>query len=112
MKIKNLKAKAEKLIRTACMAFLTAVEPLSAYGVTVTVPTDLSMDSLVGKVIDVVLTLARYIGLILLIFGLYQLYLSFKDDNPDGKIKAITLLVTSVGLITLKSILKLVGLIS
>lgn len=93
---------------------MAAVLPATASATTVTV-NDLSgktTDQLVGSIIGQVLTLARYVGVMLLVFGFYQLYISFKDDNPDGKIKAITICVTAVGLMTIKSILEAVGVIS
>lgn len=116
MRIKNLCNKANNLVKAGCVFFLSAIEPLAVAatgtGVTVSNLDNQTIDSLVGKVIEQVLTLARYVGVILLVFGIYQLYMSFKDENPDGKVKAITLLITSVGLMTIKSIMKAIGVIS
>ena len=110
-KFLNLKQKVVKGALTLQTAMLVA--PLTASANTqIAVNSNTSMDDIIGRAIDVVLTLARYVGVILLIFGIYQLYMSFKDDNPDGKVKAITLLVTSIGLITIKSILVGMGIIA
>lgn len=114
MKNQNLCEKIKRMIKTGCISILTFVSPLTAMAgndISVALTGEETIGTLVGSVIGTVLDLARYVGIILLIFGLYQLYLSFKDDNPDGKIKAITLLVTSVGLMTIKMILVGLGVI-
>lgn len=113
-KTKETYLKVENLLKAGCLLFLSATSPLmaAAGGVTVNIAADADIGTMIGKIIDQVLTLARYVGVILLIFGIYQLYMSFKDENPDGKIKAITLLVTSVGLMTIKSIMSAIGVIS
>lgn len=70
------------------------------------------MDTLMGGVATFVLDLLRWLGVFLLIWGIGQLYLSFRDENSDGKIKALLVCIAAIGLITLKFLLKQMGVIT
>ncbi len=88
---------------------------LTAHADDITVNTDIgdkSMGQIMGGIIGFILQMAQYVGVGLLVFGMYQLYTAMKDENPDGKIKAITFCIVAIGLITLKTALKAVGLIA
>lgn len=60
------------------------------------------MNSIMNDIIGFICNIAMYVGIGILVYGLFQLYMSFKDENPDGKIKAITLCVVAIGLVTLR----------
>lgn len=70
-----------------------------------------SMDKIAGGVIDLILNIAMYVGAILAIYGVYQLLMAFKDENPDGKIKGVTLTLVGIAIATLRGLLTIVGII-
>ena len=111
-KVKYGLLKAVTAAETAMLSVNTALTAHAADDVEVLDIGDKTMGDIVGSIISFILDIARYVGVALLVFGLYQLYTSFKDENPDGKIKAVTFCMTAVGLITLKTVLKAVGVIA
>lgn len=116
--IKNIKAKASKLNKkaTAVMAAFAAtlmsiVPAYATQDVTIGDLTNLSVNQLLGKIVGIILTLAQAIGLILLVSGIFQLVMAYKDDNADAKTRGIQLAIVGVVLITFKAILQGVGII-
>jgi len=73
-----------------------------------TTPPELSklMDTMIGYVG----LIFRVIGIILAIYAIGQMIMAFKDENPDAKTKATTLLVVSIILISLPSIIDQINL--
>ena len=63
-------------------------------------------DDLMGKVIGIVLTISMYVGIAILVFGVYEIVMSFTQDMPEKKVKGITLALAGVVMIGLKAILK------
>lgn len=61
-------------------------------------------DVLVKTLIDYVFKIFQYIGVILLAWSIGSLVLAFKDENADGKSRAIMVLVVSVLLISVGTI--------
>lgn len=109
-----LKQKAVKAATGAqAIAFMVGQSMTAqAKSVTIVDQEGADMGSIMGGVISFICSIAMYIGIGLLVFGLVQLYTSFKDENPDGKIKAISFCVVAVGLMTIKAILKQIGIIA
>ena len=67
--------------------------------------TDETADQIVVRIIGVVCTIFRYIGIILLVWSIGMLILSFKNEDADSKSRAVLLMVVSVALIAIKSVL-------
>lgn len=67
-----------------------------------------AIDSL-KKLINVGFDVITVIGVILFVWGVYELVLSFKDENADSKVKSITKMSTGILFVTLKTILKTTG---
>lgn len=67
---------------------------------------DSTADDLMGKVIGIVLTISMYVGIAILVFGVYEIVMSFTQDMPEKKVKGITLALAGVVMIGLKAILK------
>lgn len=111
LKCKSKVAKAIAGVETFVMGLSTAMTA-SASGVTIKVDDSASMEGVMGNVVGFMCSIARYIGIGLLVYGAIQLYMSFKDENPDGKIKAISFCVVAIGLISIKTALKLMGIIA
>ncbi len=58
--------------------------------------------------IQLIGSIFRWIGILLLVWGAGQLILAFKNDDADSKSRAITIIVVSVLLILFKSIANMV----
>ncbi len=61
-----------------------------------------SAESIIGKVLGIVLKIFMYIGIVLLVWSIGMLILSFKNEDADSKTRAIMLLIVSIVLIALK----------
>lgn len=67
---------------------------------------------LMGKIIGILLTITRYVGVALVIYGVYEVVMSFMQNQPEAKTKGIIMALAGVVMIALKSILAAVGVIS
>lgn len=79
---------------------------------TTTINKDLDSDALMGGIIDTVLQVFQWIGILLLVWGIGQLIMAFKNEDADSKSRAIMMIVSSVLLIGLKGLLNIVGIIA
>lgn len=78
----------------------------------VTVRTDgIDMNATLGNVIGFVCTMMLYIGALLGAWAVAQLFLAFKNEDADSKSKAMMTLVAAVGLMSVKFVLQMIGLI-
>lgn len=111
-KLKNFRTKGF-LMLTALSMFLfggNAVPVLADTGdTTVKVDADASMDKVMGNVIGFLLTMTRWVGIALLIYGVYEIVMSFMQNQPEAKTKGIIMAFAGVVLIALKAALKLMG---
>lgn len=57
-----------------------------------------NVDNLFGSIIGMVTKIFFYIGSILLVWGIGQLVLAFKNEDADSKSRAVMVIVVSVGL--------------
>lgn len=62
-------------------------------------------------VINIIFEVAKYVGIVLAVSGIFQLILAYKDDNADGQSRAVRLVVVALVLLGLKTLVKLTGLI-
>ena len=76
-----------------------------------TLHTDLDLDALFGGVIDVILKMAMYIGGALAASGVFQLLLSYYNDQPEGKAAALRLVVVGGAMMGMRGLLEVIGLI-
>lgn len=83
----------------------------SAFGDDVTVNTDTAADAdtLMESIIGILLTISRYVGLALIIYGVYEIVMSFMQNQPEAKTKGIVMALAGVVLVGLKSVLKFAG---
>lgn len=80
--------------------------------VTVSSGTGADAGTLMGKIIGILLTITRYVGVALVIYGVYEVVMSFMQNQPEAKTKGIIMALAGVVMIALKSILVGVGIIS
>jgi hypothetical protein len=85
--------------------------PTTAPAPSTTLGENLSPDTLMNSIIGSILTIFRYIGVILLCWSIGQLVLAFKDGDGNSKTQAAMMVVVSILLIGLKTFLEAVGLI-
>lgn len=84
---------------------------LAAGSVTINTGTA-DMGTLVGGVAGVILQIFQYIGVLLLIWGVGQLVLAFKNEDADSKSRAMMLILSSIAMVGLKTLLVSIGIIS
>lgn len=99
---------------TAAMAMATATTAFAGgFGEDVTV-TGGGADAgqLMGKIIGILLTITRFVGVALVIYGVYEIVMSFMQNQPEAKTKGIIMALAGVVMIALKSILSGLGVIS
>lgn len=111
-KLKNFKTKGF-LMLTALSMFLfggNAVPVLAGTekDTSVTVE-EKGMDAVMGNVIGFLLTMSKWVGVGLLIYGVYEIVMSFMQNQPEAKTKGIIMAFAGVILIALKSVLKTMG---
>lgn len=70
--------------------------------------TDATAEGIVSKIVDMVAMIARYIGIVLLAWGVVQLVLAFKNEDADSKSRAMMLIIVSVALIAVKTFINMV----
>ena len=65
--------------------------------------------ALMSKLLEVIVMIFRYIGILLLAWSIGMLVLAFKNEDADSKSRAMMLLVVSIILIGIEGILNIVG---
>lgn len=128
--MKTLKKFGKMLVVMMALVMMLGVVPVAADDTGVTPPagsnkslgetsvdfnsnlSDKTADDLMGKVIGIVLTISMYVGIAILVFGVYEIVMSFTQDMPEKKVKGITLALAGVVMIGLKAILKGLGVVN
>lgn len=70
---------------------------------------DPDASSMMGRVIGILLTITRYVGVALVIYGVYEVIMSFMQNQPEAKTKGIIMALAGVVMIALKSVLTTMG---
>lgn len=91
-----------KYLAVASSFGITSATIMPAFAAT----TSVDADEVVGKILGFVCTIFRYIGIILLAWGIGQLVLAFKNEDADSKSRAIMLIIVSIVLVALEPSLK------
>lgn len=68
-------------------------------------PDGIDIETIIGSILGIILTIAMYVGIVLLTYAVFQLVMSFKNDDAEGKSRATQLLVVSAVLIGLKKLM-------
>ena len=64
---------------------------------------------LMSNIIGILLTITRWVGVAIGVFGVYEIVMSFTQDMPEKKVKGITLALAGVVMIASKSLLAFIG---
>ena len=62
---------------------------------------------MVGEVLELLLTMTTYLSMIIIVFGVMQFVLAFKDEDADRKARGVMLLVTGSVMCALKPIMSM-----
>ena len=89
------------------MAFMITVTPAFADPA---VPNGLA--NVVGDFVFYIGLIFQVVGVLIGVYAAGQMIMAFKDDNPDAKTRASTLLVVAFILIVMPSIIKGLGLVN
>lgn len=68
---------------------------------------DQTADAMVGKLVGIICTIFRYIGILLAVWAVGMLVLAFKNEDADSKSRSMMLLIVSIVLIVIKSIVQM-----
>ena len=80
---------------------------------TVSVTTgDVDANDMMNKVVTLLLTMMRFVGVLLLIWSIFQLVSAFKNEDADSKSRAMMMVMVGVILIGIKSVIRTLGIIS
>lgn len=79
--------------------------------VTITATSNVNANDLMGQIIGTILTITRFVGIALVIYGVYEIVMSFMQNQPEAKTKGIIMALAGVVMIALKSVLQSLGLV-
>lgn len=68
-------------------------------------------DTMMGKIIGVLLTITRFVGVALIVYGVYEVVMSFMQNQPEAKTKGIIMALAGAVMTALKSILVALGVV-
>ena len=91
---------AKKVVAGSSFLSAAAINAMTAYA-----GGSATANKMVHSAILTVGNIGRYIGLILLVWGIMQLVLAFKNEDADSKSRAIMITIVSIVLITLPNII-------
>lgn len=105
--LKKLKRRIAVGVSAACAAIAM---PVSASAVTI--KDNLEAETVVGNILDYLLTAAQLVGGGVLIYAFISFALSIAQENPDQRSRAIMFIVAGAMLVGIKPILKAIGVIA
>ncbi len=79
---------------------------------TATINTNLTLDGLAGGFIELLIKLSMYVGIIYIGLGVFEWLMAKNESNPGDQNKAVVRIVVGCGLVGLRILLQLVGVIS
>lgn len=97
---------------SATTAFASFGEDVFGEDVKVTANGGTNAGAMMGKIIGILLTITRFVGVALVVYGVYEVVMSFMQNQPEAKTKGIIMALAGIVMTALKSILvaiKIVG---
>ena len=73
----------------SAMASMSATTAFASFGEDVTVTANGGTDAstMMGKIIGILLTITRFVGVALVVYGVYEVVMSFMQNQPEAKTK-------------------------
>lgn len=113
-KIGKLFGRAYAAMATMALVASEASMQVLAFGnenVTVT-SGNIDAAAFMGKIIGILLSVTRYVGVAMIIYGVYEIVMSFMQNQPEAKTKGIIMAIAGVIMVALKTVLASLGVIS
>ena len=104
-------SKIQKWIVAVCasvMGMASSVLPVSAAKIN----TDMETEDMLGGIVEFICNVARYMGIVIVVAGIFMLVFAYKDDNAEAQSRAVRFAVVGAVMLSLKTVLKLTGIIS
>lgn len=103
--VQNPGKKGKVAVAMSVMLVMTALFSLFVFAADAS---DGGMSDIINALLDVILKIFFYIGILLLAWSVGMLVLAFKNEDADSKSRSMMLLVVSIALIGLKPLLEAV----
>ncbi len=97
-------ARPMNMLMFAFMFLALSATPVMAAG-------DTSVDSLIGTIVGIILTMFRYVGIVLLVWGVAQFVMAMKRSDSESKGDAIQTIIAAIVLIGLKTVVTSLGIV-
>lgn len=68
--------------------------------------------AMMGKIIGILLTITRFVGVALVVYGVYEIVMSFMQNQPEAKTKGIIMALAGIVMTALKTILSALDVIA
>lgn len=113
-KVKGILARAAAFgMAASSVATMTAAQVFADDFGSVTVSgDDVSANTVMGKVIGMLLTITRFAGVALAVYGVYEIIISFTQSQAEAKTKGVIMTLSGVVMVALKSVLIGFGIIT
>lgn len=124
-KRENNKCSFAKRMLTKTMAFGMAASAVTAMtantalagsfqGESVSIDSTSSADAgtMMGRIIGILLTICRFVGIALVVYGVFEIVMSFMQNQPEAKTKGIIMALAGIVMTALKSVLVGIGVVS
>jgi hypothetical protein len=113
-KVKGILARAAAFgMAASSVATMTAAQVFADDFGSVTVSgDDVSASTVMGKVIGMLLTITRFAGVALAVYGVYEIIMSFTQNQAEAKTKGVIMTLSGVIMVALKSVLIGFGIIT
>ena len=102
-KLTGFFAKKKQQIKTLGIPACIATAIAAATPIALAAPT---ADGLINAILNVIFTIAGYIGILLLVWGIVVLVLAIRNEDADSKSRAVLFIVVAIVLICLGSVFK------
>ena len=66
---------------------------------------------LMGNIVGVLLTIVRFAGVGLVVYGVFEIVQSFMQNQPEAKTKGVIMALSGIVMIALKSVLSSLGIV-
>ena len=112
-KVKGIIARAAAFgMAASSVATMTAAQVFADdFGSVTVTSSDVSANTVMGKVIGMLLTITRFAGVALTVYGVYEVVMSFTQNQPEAKTKGVIMTLSGVIMVALKSVLQGFGII-
>lgn len=112
-KIKGLYTKIKSKLQGAAIALMTTASstvPASAATVAINENTDIGV--LIGSIVEFICRIAFYVGVVVLVSGIFMVTMAYKDDNSEQQTRGVRMAAVGAVLVGFRLALKWIGIIS